>query len=275
MKSKLLSLGTFGLFLLIGLVLWFTQGSIFFVFNFGYIGGFVSLGIYLMSNKKPYARNIAEIGVGLYMFVFLGVIAGENMQLEGFFYFLFLGVFQAAVIHYVVAKIVGPFIFGRGWCGYACWTAAVLDLLPYKVPKAQRVKRYEYIRYIVFILSFSFVGALFIFKVEQLSAIMYWSFIIGNIIYYVLGVILAYKFQDNRAFCKYFCPITVFLKPFSYFSLTRIKVDKEKCIDCGACRKVCPMNVDMLDNKRSRENGTECILCIECVNKCPVNALKL
>jgi polyferredoxin len=275
MKSKLLSLGTCGLFLLIGLVLWFTQGSIFFVFNFGYIGGFVSLGIYLMSNKKPYARNIAEIGVGLYMFVFLGVIAGENMQLEGFFYFLFLGVFQAAVIHYVVAKIVGPFIFGRGWCGYACWTAAVLDLLPYKVPKAQRVKRYEYIRYIVFILSFSFVGALFIFKVEQLSAIMYWSFIIGNIIYYVLGVILAYKFQDNRAFCKYFCPITVFLKPFSYFSLTRIKVDKEKCIDCGACRKVCPMNVDMLDNKRSRENGTECILCIECVNKCPVNALKL
>jgi polyferredoxin len=275
MKSKLLALGTFGLFLLIGLVLWFTQGSVFFVFNFGYIGGFVSLGIYLMSNKKPYARNIAEIGVGLYMFVLLGIIAGENMQLEGFFYFLFLGVFQAAVIHYAVAKIVGPFIFGRGWCGYACWTAAVLDLLPYKVPKAQRVKRYEYIRYIVFILSFSFVGALFIFKVEQLSAIMYWSFIIGNVIYYALGVILAYKFQDNRAFCKYFCPITVFLKPFSYFSLTRIKVDKEKCIDCGACRKVCPMNVDMLDNKRSRENGTECILCIECVNKCPVNALKL
>jgi ferredoxin-type protein NapH len=275
MKSKLLALGTFGLFLLIGLVLWFTQGSVFFVFNFGYIGGFVSLGIYLMSNKKPYARNIAEIGVGLYMFVLLGIIAGENMQLEGFFYFLFLGVFQAAVIHYAVAKIVGPFIFGRGWCGYACWTAAVLDLLPYKVPKSQRVKRYEYIRYIVFILSFSFVGALFIFKVEQLSAIMYWSFIIGNVIYYALGVILAYKFQDNRAFCKYFCPITVFLKPFSYFSLTRIKVDKEKCIDCGACRKVCPMNVDMLDNKRSRENGTECILCIECVNKCPVNALKL
>jgi polyferredoxin len=228
-----------------------------------------------MSNKKPYARNISEIGVGAYMFVLLGVIAGENMQLEGFFYFLFLGVFQAAVIHYVVAKIVGPFIFGRGWCGYACWTAAVLDLLPYKIPQNQRVKRYEYIRYLVFILSLSFVGALFIFKVEELSSIMYWSFIIGNIIYYLLGIILAYKFKDNRAFCKYFCPITVFLKPFSYFSLTRIKVNNEKCIKCGACRKVCPMNVDMLNNKRSRENGTECILCLECVNKCPVGALKL
>lgn len=275
MKSKILAFGTFGLFLLIGLILWFTQGSVFFLFNFVYIGGFVSLGIYRMSNKKPYARNISEIGVGAYMFVLLGVIAGENMQLEGFFYFLFLGVFQAAVIHYVVAKIVGPFIFGRGWCGYACWTAAVLDLLPYKIPQNQRVKRYEYIRYLVFILSLSFVGALFIFKVEELSSIMYWSFIIGNIIYYLLGIILAYKFKDNRAFCKYFCPITVFLKPFSYFSLTRIKVNNEKCIKCGACRKVCPMNVDMLNNKRSRENGTECILCLECVNKCPVGALKL
>jgi polyferredoxin len=275
MKTKIIPIGTFTLFLLIGLTLWFTQGSIFFLFNFAYIGGFVSLGIFLMQSKKPYARNIAELGVGLYMFVFLGIIAGENMQLEGFFYFLFLGVFQAAVIHYVVAKIVGPFIFGRGWCGYACWTAAILDLLPYKVPKSQRVRRYEYIRYIVFILSFSFVGALFIFKVEQISSIMYWSFIIGNILYYLVGILLAYKFKDNRAFCKYICPITVFLKPFSYFSLTRIKVVQEKCINCGACKKVCPMNVDMLNNKRSRENGTECILCLECVNKCPVGALKL
>ena len=30
------------------------------------------------------------------------------------------GVFEAATIHYAVAKIFGPLIFGRGWCGYAC-----------------------------------------------------------------------------------------------------------------------------------------------------------
>ena len=29
------------------------------------------------------------------------------------------GVFEAATIHYAVAKIFGPLLFGRGWCGYA------------------------------------------------------------------------------------------------------------------------------------------------------------
>lgn len=35
------------------------------------------------------------------------------------------------------------------------------------------------------------------------------------------------------------------------------------------------MNVDMTDNARSRTNGTECILCMECVDACPKQALKL
>lgn len=275
MKTKITALGVLALFAIIAVIFWITQSNIFFLFNFLYIGAFVSLGVYLMQNKKSYARNIAQMGVGLYMLIFLGVIAGENMQIEGFWYYLFSGVFQAAVIHYLVAKIAGPLLFGRGWCGYACWTAAVLDLLPYKVPQKERIKRLGFIRYILFALSFCFVGALFIFKVQNIETIMFWSFIAGNVLYYIIGVSLAFAFRDNRAFCKYICPITVFLKPMSYFSLSRVKVDNEKCINCGKCKKVCPMNVDMLDIKRSRENGTECILCFECVNKCPQGAVKL
>ena len=33
------------------------------------------------------------------------------------------------------------------------------------------------------------------------------------------------------------------------------------------------MNVDVLDNSRKRQNGTECILCMECVKNCPKKAL--
>ena len=88
-----------------------------------------------------------------------------------------------------------------------------------------------------------------------------------------LGILLAFIYQDNRAFCKYLCPITVFLKPMSYFALIRVKCDESKCISCGKCRKVCPMEVDMLDPSKRRKNGTECILCLECKRNCPVDAL--
>ena len=80
---------------------------------------------------------------------------------------------------------------------------------------------------------------------------------------------------DNRAFCKYICPITVFLKPMSYFSRMRITVDHNACVSCGKCKRVCPMDVDMTDNARRRKNGTECILCMACVDQCPKHALKL
>lgn len=144
----------------------------------------------------------------------------------------------------------------------------VLDFLPYKIPKGPR-KKIGFIRYITFTASLLFVAALFLCHVGNLEKIMFWAFLIGNILYYAVGIILAYAFKDNRAFCKYICPITVFLKPMSYFALLRVKCDKEKCISCGKCKRVCPMEVDITDNSRKRKNGTECILCMECVKACP------
>lgn len=245
----------------------------FYIINFSYIGLSVFLGIYLLLVKKSkYARHITQLLVGLYMLVFLGVFGHENMQIEGFWYYLFLGTFQAATIHYAVAKIFGPLVFGRGWCGYACWTAMALDFLPYKVPRGPR-RRIGWIRYLTFAASLLFVAALFLVHAGNLEHIMFWAFIIGNALYYASGIALAFAFQDNRAFCKYLCPVTVLLKPMSYFSLIRVKCDHEKCVSCGACKRVCPMDVDMTDNSRKRKNGTECILCLECTKACPKNAL--
>ena len=261
-----------GIFEAVAVSLWLTKQNLFYLFNFSYIGISLSLGIFLLGRKYPYARRIVQLLVGLYMLVYLGFINRENMQIEGFWYYLFTGVFEAATIHYAVAKIFGPLIFGRGFCGYACWTAMVLDFLPYKTRALPR-KNIGWIRYLTFALSFLFVSALFLMKVGNLERIMFWAFLIGNLVYYLVGIALAFLFKDNRAFCKYICPVTVFLKPMSYFSLVRIRCDKTKCISCGKCKRVCPMDVEMTDNSRKRKNGTDCILCMECVKVCPKGAL--
>ena len=256
----------------VAVVLWLTKENLFYLFNFSYIGISISLGVFLFIRKYKYARRIVQLLVGLYMLLYLGLIRGENMQIEGFWYYLFTGVFEAATIHYAVAKIFGPLLFGRGWCGYACWTAMVLDFLPYKQPQAPR-KKLGWIRYLTFAASFVFVGMLFLAGVGDLERIMFWAFLIGNVLYYAVGIALAFAFKDNRAFCKYICPITVLLKPMSYFALFRVTCDKDKCISCGRGKRVCPMEVDVTDPSRKRRNGTECILCMECVRACPKDAL--
>lgn len=262
------------IFLLIAVIVYSLTGNDFYIYNFLYIGTSLAIGIGLLVNGYKYGRNVVLLTVGSYILFFVGLVGHENMLLSGFLYYLFLGAFEAAVIHFLVAKIAGPFLFGRGWCGYACWTAMILDLLPYKVPQNPR-KNFGYIRYILFLVILCFVSGLFILKVNNLELIIFYAFIIGNIIYYVLGIALAFILKDNRAFCKYICPITLFLKLSSYYSILRVTVDKEKCVDCNKCLNSCPMNVDMLNNSRKRENGTECILCLECVKNCKVDALKL
>lgn len=56
-------------------------------------------------------------------------------------------------------------------------------------------------------------------------------------------------------------------------ALVRVTCDKDKCISCGKCKRVCPMDVDVTDNSLDRRNGTECILCMECTKACPKKAL--
>ena len=274
MKKNNFLIGLWLLFIIIAIIFWQAYDNYFYLFNFSYIGTCLTCGIFLYANKVKYARRLVQFAIGLYLLVYLGILSKENMQIEGFWYYLFLGVFEAAVIHYLVAKIIGPLFFGRGWCGYACWTAIILDFLPYKVAKQPRQK-IGFIRYITFLGSFFFVGVLFWLQVPHINKIMVWSFLIGNLLYYLIGIVLAYHYQDNRAFCKYICPITVFLKPASYYSLLRVQNDTQKCISCGKCKTVCPMDVDMTDNSRTRTNGTECILCLQCIDHCPPKALHL
>ena len=155
-------------------------------------GACLGLGTALFTAGKRYARHFIQLAVGSYMLLYLGVISHENMQIEGFWYYLFLGVFEAATIHYAVAKIFGPLFFGRGWCGYACWTAMVLDFLPYKQPQQPRKEKLGFLRYVMFVLSLALVSGLMLIKIAKLEQIMFWLFIVGNVLYYILGIGLAF-----------------------------------------------------------------------------------
>jgi formate hydrogenlyase subunit 6/NADH:ubiquinone oxidoreductase subunit I len=55
----------------------------------------------------------------------------------------------------------------------------------------------------------------------------------------------------------------------------RVKVDAEKCIDCGACISLCPTNALYLDAESRLEFSEEkCIACLICLDSCPRYAIK-
>ena len=271
-------------FLVVGVVMWQSTGYIQPLFFFGYIGVSVGVGLGLYAGlpkkHKPLGRRLALILVGTFLFGVGALLGQENSQIEGFFFGLLTGVIQMAVIHYFIAKIIGPLLFGRMWCGWACWTVMVLDLLPFKRPSGRLPGRWGWLRYLHFGLSLAAVLALFlVFDYTSGAAgrtAVIW-FLAGNAAYYALGIALAYALKDNRAFCKYICPITVPLKLTTRFSLIKIGGDAAKCNDCDACEKMCPMDVRISDYVLNHERvlSTECSLCQTCITVCAKDALRL
>jgi len=271
-------------FWIVAVVLWQSTGDIFYLFNFLYIGTAIGIGIGFYSalprKKKPLGRKLTLFLIGGYMLLFLGLLEFENMQIEGFFFYLLAGFFSGSVIHYLVAKILGPILFNRAWCSWACWTAMILDLLPYTRSSGRIPGKWGWLRYMHFILSLGIVLLLWFgsgYRVESKSITELYWLLAGNVIYYSIGIILAFRLKDNRAFCKYVCPITTILKITTRFSLLKIRGNSEKCNECGACMKMCPMDIRIPDYTRNglRILSTECILCQTCVNTCPTGALKV
>jgi polyferredoxin len=184
------------------------------------------------------------------------------------------------VTHYMIAKIFGPLLFGRLWCGWACWTVMVLDLLLFKRPAGRLPGRWGWVRYLHFGVSLALVlFHVFIFDFRDGTAGMaavIW-FIVGNLLYYAAGIVLAHRLKDNHAFCKYVCSVSAPLKVTSRFSLLKIGPGSGQCNDCDACEKMCPMDVRISDYILNNERvlSTECSLCQTCITVCAKDALEL
>ncbi|MFN8530683.1 MAG: 4Fe-4S binding protein [Anaerolineae bacterium] len=228
----------------------------------------------------PALRRVVMLIVGSILLGLALFSDHGNMQIEGLFFGVLLGAVNWIVLHYLLAKIVGPLAFGRVWCGWACWFGMVFDLLPYPYSRFRRPRAWNIPRYVHFALSLALVIGLWFaadYHDGAFGASGYAWFAAGLIAYYVLGIGMAFAFKDNRAFCKYLCPLAVLLKTGSRFSALKIAGVASKCDSCNVCVERCPMNIRIPDYilNGERVQSTECILCATCVNICPTDALKL
>lgn len=268
----------------VAITLYLTVGWWGFLVVFPWIGFSITVGLFIQTKlpkeRKGLGRRVTILMVLPSLLLFVPIANNENFQLEGIVLLILIGFFNKGFIHYAVAKLFGPLIWGRGFCGWACWTAAVLEWLPAKkegkIP--QNLKNFRYLALaislllpltLVFFLSYD-VRNNYLYKTEML-----WMFT-GNAIYYAIAIPLAFILKDRRAFCKVVCPVSLVMKPSASLSLIKVKPTGEKCLKCSKCNKICPMDVDVMSfiSNGKKVKNSECILCGECKFVCPVGAIK-
>jgi polyferredoxin len=89
------------------------------------------------------------------------------------------------------------------------------------------------------------------------------GFAMGTIIILMLLSIVIRNF-----WCRYLCPYGALLGLSSLLAPFKITRNKESCVDCELCTKVCPSNIKVHAVERVRSD--ECMSCMECVAVCPV-----
>lgn len=52
-------------------------------------------------------------------------------------------------------------------------------------------------------------------------------------------------------------------------------VDETKCITCGACVAICPVEAIKIVNGKAKIDPKKCIACGSCERFCPVGAIKI
>lgn len=54
----------------------------------------------------------------------------------------------------------------------------------------------------------------------------------------------------------------------------KLKIDMSKCISCGKCISVCPMDNLAMEKSKVKASG-KCTMCYRCINRCPKQAITL
>ncbi|MBN1930686.1 MAG: 4Fe-4S binding protein [Desulfobacterales bacterium] len=186
-----------------------------------------------------------------------------------------------AFLFFIALAIIGNKLI----CGWACPFGSFQELI-YSIPILRKIKRRKLpfaltntIRATLFVLTLLF---LFGFIGNRKGFVIYhyinpFNLFDGHFesISILITVIIALvgSFFVYRPFCQIVCPFGFVSWIFERFSITRVHVDMDKCTQCGACIKICP-----LDAAKGRVYGkklpADCFSCARCLNVCPVDAVR-
>ncbi len=177
--------------------------------------------------------------------------------------------------------------FGPVFCGWICPFGTVQEwvsklgrkifkkrhnsFVPKRLDRILRYLRYVVLGLVLFMTARS--GQLLFAEVDPYYALFnFWTGEVAITAFFVLAIVLAAALFVERPFCKYACPYGAVLGLTNLFRIFGIKRNAQTCINCKACDRACPMNIEVSSSGTVRDH--QCISCLKCASEqaCPVAA---
>jgi len=223
--------------------------------------------------RSPAIELWRRIAVGVLFIVVLGGLAYPP-----------LGLVAAAMMVTLPALSA---LRGRYWCGHLCPRGSFLDLLVRWISPGRRFPaflRRLRVRLVVLVLLMSGLAwSLANLPLESASDVpggvygLVGALFVRLCLITTLGAVFLALVSQERAWCS-ICPMGTMQNVMDRATRGpgrgRILTDPEPCIDCGACERVCPMDIPVRAYLESGEvDHPDCLRCAACVEACPTDAL--
>ncbi len=102
-----------------------------------------------------------------------------------------------------------------------------------------------------------------------------WTFNVTFIHGFLVGLLflgaLALNAWKERFWCRYLCPTGALLGFLSRWNVLKLRIDEEKCIQCGLCTQHCETQANPFP--REKWKSAECVYCETCASICPTGAI--
>lgn len=173
----------------------------------------------------------------------------------------------------MIMGLVGGIFQGRYVCGNLCPRGGFFDRLVSMasrgapIPKAFRNNTF---RWTILIVMMGFM----IYRISlNPGDIYHWGrvFWLMCVITTGIGLVIGIPIHQ-RTWCA-FCPMGT-MQSILGGKKKQLRIDKDLCVECRRCEKVCPINLPIVSHKDSGVvNEPDCLKCSECIAVCPKNAL--
>lgn len=229
-------------------------------------------------SKIPYLSSaslhaICPFGgvVGIYQYVTTGTLVQKTHA-------------SSAILMYIVFAIL--ILFGPVICGWVCPLGSLQEwignlgrklfgkrhnnFIPKKVDQALRYLRYGVLAMVIY--QTAVTAKLMFAEIDPYFALFnFWTseVAVGGLV--VLGATLVASLFVERPFCKYGCPYGALSGLFNLVKPFAVRRNSTTCINCKACDRACPMNIEVSTSGAVRDH--QCISCMRCSfeDACPVS----
>lgn len=183
--------------------------------------------------------------------------------------------------------VIYALIRGRAFCGWVCPVNLLLeftDWLRIKLGiqvRERTVPRHTKLWVALAVIVVSFAVGFPAFEAFSPISAVNKGIILGSTagLVTLTIIIILELFWSHRIWCRALCPVGGFYEAIGRVGIFSVKIDRDTCIHCDACKGACIADPEILDPVLTElatfVRAGDCMLCGKCIDACPTKALSV